>query len=68
MRKLKLLAGVMILLLIFIVLPSMLVVVAGEPWYAWLMLLGIAAGAVVGIVVLFRVTAYAVDLIFSGGS
>ena len=59
----KKLAGVLIILTVFVILPSVVFFLLGAPWYGWLVSIAGALGVFLMVSVFYKITVFAVGLI-----
>lgn len=59
----KKLAGILIILTMFVILPSVVFFLLGSPWYAWIALLALVLGVFLLMGVFYKITVFGIDLI-----
>lgn len=59
----KKIAGILIILTTLVVLPSVMFILLGAPWYAWIACVAAGVGLFLVVGVFYKITLYAVDLI-----
>ena len=59
----KKIAGILIILIMFVFLPSVVFFFLGSPWYAWISLLALVLGLFLMGSVFYKITVFGIDLI-----